>query len=69
MEIKSQVVSDFNGWSGNTLFELQNGQIWKQDEYQYWYHYAYRPVVIIKRDNGTYKMFYKNKSIKVRRMV
>lgn len=25
--IKSKIVSDFNGWLGDTIFELQNGQI------------------------------------------
>ena len=25
--IKSKIVNDFNGWSGDTIFELQNGQI------------------------------------------
>src|SRR5688572_14166782 len=33
MTIQSVIVSDFKGWAGNTLFELQNGQIWKQSQY------------------------------------
>ena len=37
------VVSDFSGFSGESVFELENGSRWKQDEYKYNYHYAYRP--------------------------
>lgn len=29
-KIVARVVSDFDGWSGDTVFELDNGQVWKQ---------------------------------------
>lgn len=29
-EILSRIVSPFRGWSGNTVFKLENGQIWQQ---------------------------------------
>ncbi|MBJ8191502.1 hypothetical protein JDS79_32495, partial [Bacillus cereus] len=45
--IECQINNIFEGWSGDTKFELTNGQIWQQDEYNYLYHYAYRPNVII----------------------
>jgi hypothetical protein len=35
------------GWSGDTLFKLDNGQIWEQDEYDHTYFYEYRPDVTI----------------------
>ena len=35
--IESRIISEFNGWSGDSIFELQNGQIWKQDKYKYKY--------------------------------
>ena len=29
-EINSRILGVFNGWSGETIFELENGQIWKK---------------------------------------
>jgi hypothetical protein len=29
-DISASVLGDFNGWTGDTLFRLDNGQIWKQ---------------------------------------
>jgi hypothetical protein len=29
-EIVSRVRGDFRGWSGDTLFQLENGQVWRQ---------------------------------------
>lgn len=55
--IESNIDGTFEGWDGETLFILQNGQIWKQESYAYWYHYAYSPEVLIyKTDDGKYKM-------------
>jgi hypothetical protein len=54
--IESQIDGDFNGWSGDTIFKLTNGQIWEQSEYAYEYEYAYRPDVTIYRTSGGYKM-------------
>ena len=44
-----------NGWDGNTIVQLSNGQIWQQREYYYHYRYAYRPSVTITNDGG-YRM-------------
>jgi hypothetical protein len=41
------IVSDFNGFSGDSRFQFQSGRIWEQAEYKYSYHYAYRPEAII----------------------
>ena len=30
--IQSTIKGEFTGWDGNTVFELENGMIWKQDE-------------------------------------
>jgi len=30
--IVSQLVGDFTGWEGETIFKLANGMVWKQDE-------------------------------------
>lgn len=54
--IESQIEGDFEGWEGETIVKLTNGQIWQQNEYYYTYHYAFMPhVLIIKSGNG-YKM-------------
>ncbi|MGH8280473.1 MAG: hypothetical protein ACRETQ_13060 [Gammaproteobacteria bacterium] len=28
--IESRIVGEFNGWNGNTVFKLENGQVWQQ---------------------------------------
>lgn len=63
--IKSKIVSEFNGWSGDTIFELQNGQIWKQAKYKYKYFYAYRPNALIVKVGSKYIMNVKGKTIQV----
>jgi hypothetical protein len=45
--IESTISGDFEGWEGETVFKLDNGQIWKQTEYAYTYSYSYRPDVTI----------------------
>ena len=54
--IESQIEGTFNGWDGDTVFKLTNGQIWQQSSYAYTYHYAYRPDVMIYRSGSGYKM-------------
>jgi len=53
--IHSQIDGAFNGWDGNTVVKLANGQVWQQTEYWYHYHYSYRPRVTITTSGG-YKM-------------
>jgi len=45
--IEARIDGDFNGWTGDTVYKLQNGQIWQQASYHYHYHYAYSPEVTI----------------------
>ena len=54
--IHSYIDGDFEGWEGETIFKLDNGQIWQQSSYAYIYHYAYHPEVMIINDGGTWKM-------------
>lgn len=54
--IESRIDGDFNGWDGETIFRLVNGQIWQQSRYAYTYHYAYRPEVVIYRTSDGFKM-------------
>lgn len=54
--IESEIDGTFNGWSGDTIFKLANGQIWQQSEYDYDYEYDYRPDVTIYQTAGGCKM-------------
>ena len=31
-KISSRIISDFDGWNGKTVFQLENGQVWKQKD-------------------------------------
>jgi hypothetical protein len=54
--VESHIDGDFEGWSGDTTFKLDNGQIWQQAGYGYSYHYAYHPSVTIRRTGTSYRM-------------
>lgn len=54
--IESRVDGSFNGFEGETIIKLRNGQIWQQTEYYYRYRYSYSPNVIIYKENGRFKM-------------
>ena len=54
--IEAQIDGEFNGWEGETIVKLMNGQIWQQSEYHYHYHYAYMPKVLLYRSGGGYKL-------------
>jgi hypothetical protein len=45
--VESTISGEFSGWEGETIFKLDNGQIWEQAEYDYTYDYEYRPDVTI----------------------
>jgi hypothetical protein len=54
--IETQIDDDFEGWDGETIFKLSNGQIWQQAAYAYTYHYAYLPKVMIYLSGSAYRM-------------
>ncbi len=54
--IESQIDGDFEGWEGETIIKLMNGQIWQQSEYYYHYHYSFMPKVLIYKSGGRYMM-------------
>lgn len=68
--IESYIDGTFEGWDGDTLFKLRNGQIWEQASYSYTYHYAYSPEVLIYSTAGGYKMVVEgvSETIYVRRL-
>jgi len=42
--IEAQVDGEFNGWKGETIYKLRNGQIWQQAAYHYHYHTLTHPT-------------------------
>lgn len=54
--VESSIDGDFEGWEGETIFKLMNGQIWQQASYDYNYTYSYNPDVVIYRSGSVYKM-------------
>ncbi len=54
--IESGIDGDFEGWDGDTVFKFENGQVWQQVSFDYEYHYAYRPKVLVYKSGSVYKM-------------
>ena len=53
---QTQIDGEFNGWEGETVFKLMNGQVWKQSSYAYHYSYKFMPKVTIYKSSYGYKM-------------
>jgi hypothetical protein len=51
-----EIAGEFKGWTGETLYELRNGQMWQQSSYKYEYKYAYMPNALVYEVNGGFKM-------------
>ncbi len=68
--IESKIAGDFEGWAGETIVKLYNGQIWQQSEYYYHYHYAFMPKVLVFKSASGYKMWVEGikKAISVERL-
>jgi hypothetical protein len=60
------VNGSWEGWSGETLVELTDGSVWRQEEYHYEYRYAYRPRVTVV--NNKMQVEGMNRAIRVRRL-
>lgn len=54
--IESKIDGSFEGWKGDTIIKLINGQIWQQTQYYYRYRYSYMPDVLIYFSDDSYKM-------------
>lgn len=60
------IEGSWEGWSGDTIVELTDGSVWRQEEYHYEYRYAYRPTVAIA--SGKMLVEGMRKAIRVRRI-
>ncbi|WP_201617293.1 hypothetical protein [Psychrobacter immobilis] len=47
-----QLEGDFEGFDDEVLFKSIDGSYWIQEQYKYWYHYAYSPKAHILQANG-----------------
>ncbi len=54
--IESSISGDFNGWDGETVFKLSNGQIWEQAEMDMMSSYSYMPDITIYSTSGGCRM-------------
>ena len=52
--VVSQINGAFDGWDGDTIIELMNGQIWKQFLFHWEYTYEYLPDVVIYKKGSFY---------------
>ena len=57
----------WNGSDGTTFVEMTDGSKWKQAEYYYEYHYAYRPEAAVTRD-GLMLVDGMSRAVRVRRV-
>jgi hypothetical protein len=48
--IKTRLVGEFRGWDGDTVFRLENGQVWKQRIKGRWFYRATAPEVELKKN-------------------
>jgi len=70
-EIQSRIVGDFDGWSGGTIFRLENGQVWRQIDQSRFVYRVESPVVTISRGAfSSYRLRVegRNRSVSVRRI-
>lgn len=54
--VESSITGEFKGWEGETIFKLDNGQIWQQARYAYHYAYKFHPKVLIYPSKGAWQM-------------
>ena len=54
--IETRIDGEFEGFEGDTIFKLLNGQIWQQIDGRYKYKYKYSPRVTIIVNGNTGKM-------------
>jgi len=69
--ITSQLIGDFDGWSGRTEFKLKNGQVWRQIDGRTFRHSAFEPEIEIRpKAAGSWRLYVEgiNRSVKVVRI-
>lgn len=54
--ISSRIDGEFEGWHGETVFKLANGQLWKQASNQLSHAYKHSPDVLVYWADGVCKL-------------
>lgn len=70
-EVRSRYLGEFTGWSGKTLFRLENGQVWKQtDKSRLSWRSSNPEVIISKGAFGSFRLTVEgvNRTVKVKRI-
>ncbi|MEL6210134.1 MAG: hypothetical protein AAFR44_08120, partial [Pseudomonadota bacterium] len=70
-EVVAYYDGEFTGWSGGTLFKLDNGQVWKQSQSGRVYFVKDRPKITIQRGAfGSYRLSVEglNRTVRVKRV-
>lgn len=63
---EGRIDGEFEGFDDEVIFKMANGTYWIQDQYKYWYHYAYNPEATITEESGRYILSVAGNSIPVR---
>jgi hypothetical protein len=53
---QTNIKGAFRGYKGGAVFELANGQVWKQSEQKCLHQYLYAPAVTIYQEDSGYEM-------------
>jgi len=48
--VKTRIAGEFAGWSGNTVFRLENGQVWRQRLPGQWFYRADSPEIELRKN-------------------
>lgn len=64
---ETRIDGEFDGFDDGKIFYLQNGTVWKQKKFKYWYRYAYSPRCLLYYYNG-WKLNVLGKTIDVERI-
>lgn len=72
-EIQSRIIDNFDGWSGRTIFRLENGQVWQQSDVNSTLSWRgdSHPMATVKRKSfGSYMLGVEgvNKMVRVKRV-
>lgn len=69
-QITSRIIGEFGGWNGETVFELENGQVWQQSSNGLLIVKLTNPKVTIKKARFSYKLSVEgyNSSVSVRKI-
>jgi len=62
-----RIDGEFEGFDDEVIFKMANGTYWIQNQYNYWYNYAYNPPATITEDSGRFILSVAGNSIPVRR--